>query len=78
MARAIENQMFVISCNRVGISGTTEFFRSFHGHRPWGEVLAEGDESERIVRATIDLGLVKDVRRRIPIFEDRRPSLYAE
>lgn len=78
MARAIENQMFVISCNRVGISGTTEFFGHSMVIDPWGEVLAEGDESERIVRATIDLGLVKDVRRRIPIFEDRRPSLYAE
>lgn len=77
-ARAIENQMFVISCNRVGISGTTEFFGHSMVIDPWGEVLAEGDESECIVRATIDLGLVKDVRGRIPIFEDRRPALYAE
>ncbi|WP_159884041.1 carbon-nitrogen family hydrolase [Paenibacillus puerhi] len=75
-ARAIENQMFVISCNRVGISGTTEFFGHSMVIDPWGEVLAEGDESEQIVRATIDLGLVSEVRKRIPIFEDRRPGLY--
>ncbi|WP_281888046.1 carbon-nitrogen family hydrolase [Paenibacillus sp. YYML68] len=75
-ARAIENQMFVIACNRVGISGTTEFFGHSMVIDPWGEVLAEGDESEQIVRATIDLELVTEVRKRIPIFEDRRPALY--
>ncbi|AEI42551.1 carbon-nitrogen family hydrolase [Paenibacillus mucilaginosus] len=77
-ARAIENQMFVVSCNRVGVSGTTEFFGHSMVIDPWGEVIAEGDESERIIRATIDLGLVPEVRSRIPIFEDRRPSLYQE
>ncbi|MDF2961264.1 MAG: Nitrilase/cyanide hydratase and apolipoprotein N-acyltransferase [Paenibacillus sp.] len=76
MARAIENQMFVVSCNRVGISGTTEFFGHSMIIDPWGEVLAEGDETEQIIRAEIDLELVEQVRSRIPIFEDRRPSLY--
>ncbi|OXM86242.1 carbon-nitrogen family hydrolase [Paenibacillus rigui] len=76
MARAIENQMFVISCNRVGISGTTEFFGHSMVIDPWGEVLAEGDGTEQIIRAEIDLGLVAEVRSRIPIFEDRRPTLY--
>ncbi|SDC75960.1 Carbon-nitrogen hydrolase [Paenibacillus sp. UNCCL117] len=75
-ARAIENQMFVIACNRVGISGTTEFFGHSMVIDPWGEVLAEGDGAESIVRATINLDLVDEVRSRIPIFEDRRPALY--
>ncbi|NOU95359.1 carbon-nitrogen family hydrolase [Paenibacillus sp. LMG 31456] len=76
MARAIENQMFVVSCNRVGISGTTEFFGHSMVIDPWGEVLAEGDETEQIIRAEIDMELVGQVRSRIPIFEDRRPTLY--
>jgi omega-amidase len=76
MARAIENQMFVVSCNRVGTSGTTEFFGHSMVIDPWGEVLAEGDESEQIIRVQIDLELVAQVRKRIPIFEDRRPALY--
>jgi omega-amidase len=75
-ARAIENQMFVVSCNRVGISGTTEFFGHSMVIDPWGEVLAEGDESEQIIRVQIDLELVGQVRSRIPVFEDRRPALY--
>ncbi|PZE22897.1 carbon-nitrogen family hydrolase [Paenibacillus xerothermodurans] len=76
MARAIENQMFVVSCNRVGVSGTTEFFGHSMVIDPWGEVLAEAGETEQIVRAEIDLGLVSEVRSRITIFEDRRPALY--
>ncbi|GAA3405035.1 carbon-nitrogen family hydrolase [Paenibacillus hodogayensis] len=75
-ARAIENQMYVIACNRVGTSGTTSFF----GHSliidPWGEILAEGDEAERVIAAEIDLSVVDKVRSTIPVFADRRPELY--
>ncbi len=75
-ARAIENQMYVIACNRVGRSGDTDFF----GHSliidPWGEIMAEGGEQEEIVTGFIESALVQDVRGRIPVFEDRRPLLY--
>ncbi|MBD0380525.1 carbon-nitrogen family hydrolase [Paenibacillus sp. WST5] len=76
MARAIENQMYVVSCNRVGTSGTTNFFGHSMVIDPWGEVLVEGDEGEAILRATIDLSEVVRVRGKIPVFEDRRPHLY--
>ncbi|WNR42389.1 carbon-nitrogen family hydrolase [Paenibacillus roseipurpureus] len=76
MARAIENQMYVVSCNRVGTSGTTNFFGHSMVIDPWGEVLVEGDESEAILRAEIDLEEVVRVRGKIPVFEDRRPHLY--
>ena len=76
MARAIENQMYVVACNRVGISAGIEFF----GHSliidPWGEIIAEADDDETILTAELDLELVDQVRKRIPIFEDRRPQLY--
>lgn len=75
-ARAIENQMFVIACNRCGTSGSSSFF----GHSliidPWGEIVAEAGEEETILRAEIDLSLVDAVRAKIPVFEDRRPALY--
>jgi len=76
MARAIENQMYVIACNRTGTGGRDAFF----GHSliidPWGEIVAEGGEEEEIVTGRVDLGLVAEVRGRIPVFSDRRPSLY--
>jgi omega-amidase len=78
IARAIENQMFVISCNRVGKAGDTEFFGHSMVIDPWGEILLEADEQEGIHHVTIDLGLVPEIRSRIPIFEDRRPELYRQ
>ena len=75
-ARAIENQCFVAACNRAGVSQDT----SFCGHSavidPWGETLAEAGSSEELLTGTLDLGLTDEVRRRIPVFEDRRPELY--
>ncbi|MDP5273887.1 carbon-nitrogen family hydrolase [Chengkuizengella axinellae] len=76
MARAIENQMYVVACNRIGSSGREDF----PGHSmiisPWGEVIKEADDKETILQATIDLDIVQTVRDTIPVFEDRRPSLY--
>lgn len=75
-ARAIENQMFVIACNRVGESAGTRFF----GHSciidPWGETLIEGGEQEMLLTAVVDLSLVTAVRAKIPVFADRRPEVY--
>lgn len=76
IARAIENQMYVVACNRVGGSGA----QSFCGHSlmidPWGEIIAEGGEDEEIVSGVIDLGLVHEVRSTIPVFSDRQPQYY--
>lgn len=76
MARAIENQCYVLACNRVG----SDSRNAFAGHSmvvdPWGTVLAEGMEEEAILTAEIDLSQVADVRARIPVFRDRRPDLY--
>lgn len=75
-ARAIENQMFIIACNRVGSSGETSFF----GHSciidPWGEFVVLADENEGIWTAEIDLSMVPEIRKKIPVFDDRRPDLY--
>lgn len=75
-ARAIENQMYVVSCNTVGDSGGTSFFGHSMIIDPWGEVLAEAGEEETILTAEINLALVDEIRGRIPVFADRRPSLY--
>lgn len=76
MARAIENQMYVVACNRTGISGKNSFFGHSMIIDPWGEIIAEGGEGEEIVAGSIDLLLVDQVRSRIPVFDDRRPHLY--
>ncbi len=75
-ARAIENQCFVAACNRVGTTGSATFFGSSTVIDPWGETLVEAGEVETLLTVTVDLALVNDVRRRIPVFEDRRAELY--
>lgn len=77
-ARAIENQMFMVGCNRVGTSKD----EPFGGHSmivdPWGEIWVEGDEREALLVAQIDLDLVDDARQRVPVFRDRRADVYAK
>src|SRR5690554_1258762 len=76
IARAIENQMYIVACNRVGISEGTEFFGHSMMIDPWGEIVAEADDQETIMHVELDLNLVDQVRQRIPVFDDRRPKLY--
>lgn len=76
IARAIENQVYVVACNRVGRDPNN----TFAGHSmvidPWGQVISEADNQIGILTAEIDLAEVKRIRREIPIYEDRRPDLY--
>lgn len=77
-ARAIENQLYLVACNRVGSSKGTDFF----GHSciidPWGETIIEGGETELLLTAAIDPARVTAVRQQIPVFQDRRPGIYKE
>ncbi|MCP8615817.1 carbon-nitrogen family hydrolase [Salirhabdus salicampi] len=76
ISRAIENQSYVIACNRVGHDPNNEFGGHSMIISPWGEIVVEGDTSETILNGTIDVQDVEHVRKTIPIFEDRLPSLY--
>lgn len=75
-ARAIENQMYMVAVNRVGSDGTYSFFGHSAIIDPWGNTIIEGGETEVLLTATIDTGQVAEVRRKIPVFKDRRPDLY--
>lgn len=75
-ARAIENQCYIAACNRVGESNGTHFCGHSAIIDPKGEVVVEGDDTEAILTATIDLNECKQAREQIPVFDDRRPELY--
>ncbi|MEW6240554.1 MAG: carbon-nitrogen family hydrolase [Chloroflexota bacterium] len=75
-ARAIENQMFMLACNRVGKDPGNEFFGHSMVVSPWGEVLAEAGEGEELVTVAVDQAKVQEARRKIPILRDRRPDVY--
>lgn len=76
-ARAIENQCFVIACNRVGRDPNNEFGGCSLIINPWGEILSKGtSNSEELVTGDINLNDVDTIRDQIPIFQDRRPEFY--
>jgi predicted amidohydrolase len=75
-ARAIENEVFVASCNRVGLEGDAAFPGRSQVVGPLGEVLVVGDDQSGVIIAEIDLNEVKVARRYMPVYEDRRPSAY--
>lgn len=76
IARAIENQCYIVACNRSG----SDPKNAFAGHSliidPWGEVIGEAGEKQEILTRTIDLAKVTEVREMIPIFTDRKQEFY--
>lgn len=76
IARAIENQCYMIACNACGETGDT----TFGGHSmivdPWGKIVIEAGEAPVLLTAQIEMDTVEEVRARIPVFEDRRADLY--
>ncbi len=76
LARAIENQSFVVGCNRVGHVKKLAYFGHSMIIDPWGEVLAEGEEEEMILTAELDLDQVAEVREKMTVYQDRAPSVY--
>lgn len=75
-ARAIENQLFVVSCNACGVIGKLDFFGMSMIINPKGEVLAEGGEEESELVAHLDMQVMTDWRAQIPCFNDRKPECY--
>ncbi|HEC33189.1 MAG TPA: carbon-nitrogen family hydrolase [Chloroflexi bacterium] len=75
-ARAVENELFVATCNRVGSDGDIVFPGRSAVVDPWGRVLVEGDDQERLLVARANLREMHKARRYLTVFEDRRPEAY--
>jgi omega-amidase len=75
-ARAIENQMFALACNRSGFDDETTFGGRSVICDPWGQPLVEAGSDDILLTAEIDLDAVEEARRRIPALRDRRPDLF--
>ena len=72
-ARAIENQAYVVGCNRVGVAGDgTEHAGDSRVVNPMGELLATAAGVETVVLADVDAAEVTATRDRLPFIADRR------
>lgn len=72
-ARAIENQVWVVA---PGQGGHNSERRRTYGHSlicdPWGKVVTELDEGPGVVVADLDEQQLKQLRKRMPVWEHRR------
>lgn len=75
-ARAIETQAFVIAANRTGRDDDLVFPGLSMIVAPSGEVLACADGRPGVRTADIDLDLVEETRKQIPVMTDRRKDVY--
>jgi predicted amidohydrolase len=75
-ARAIENQSFLVACNRVGESKEWAFFGHSAIYDPSGELIAGAASEETLITAEVDLDYVDEVRRSMTVFEDRHEEAY--
>jgi predicted amidohydrolase len=69
-ARAIDNLVYVIGCNRVGNDTKFEYFGHSSVIDPWGRRMIEGGKDEALLTCEIDLSLVKEVRKKFPVLKD--------
>lgn len=77
-ARAVENQLFVVGCNRAGTGVDGEFGGHSVAVDPWGRVLVEGGTEPGLFVACLDLAEVARARTLLPFLDDRRPDVYGE
>ncbi|MDK2892932.1 carbon-nitrogen family hydrolase [Methanohalophilus sp.] len=75
-ARAIENQIPHIACNRTGNDPKNSFFGHSMIIDALGNIVKEAGREEGIIMGELDSALSKEVRSFIPVFTDRRKELY--
>ncbi len=76
MSAALHNLCYVVAANQFGQLGSDFPFGRSAIIDPWGIPIAKAQGREDIIRAEIDLEYVRDLRRRLPSLDLRRPELY--
>ncbi len=72
VARAIENQAYVVGVNRVGDAKGVAHDGGSVIVDPWGEIIVEAGETEAMIVASVDPEVVHRTRTVFPTFADRR------
>jgi omega-amidase len=75
-ARAVENELIVAACNRVGGDEQATFPGRSCVIDPWGDTLTAGDDQERLLIAQADLREIAKARQYLTVYQDRRPDAY--
>jgi agmatine deiminase len=73
---AIANSVVVATVNRVGVEKDMRFWGGSFVCDQFGKMLVRGDAKERVLVASCDLQLGKDIERGWGFMRNRRPSTY--
>ena len=77
LARAIENQSYLVLANRVGTDEGATFCGGSAVIDPYGNTLAEGSSTgEELITAELSTEVLRTVRERMAVFAHRRADLY--
>jgi len=77
LARAVENQSYLVIANRVGTDDGVTFCGSSVIVDPSGAILAAASpDREELIEAEISQRVIEDVRNRVTVFAHRRGELY--
>lgn len=77
-ARAIENQVYMVSPSQIGNYGNGgQCFGSSMIVDPWGTVIARAPERACVIVADIDYESQETTRQMLPSLKHRRPDIYA-
>ncbi|MBK8633961.1 MAG: nitrilase-related carbon-nitrogen hydrolase [Saprospiraceae bacterium] len=77
IARAIENQIFIVACGRVGTDAGIKFAGNSMIIDPFGKIIARASDSlEGIVSGIVDLNQIEQSRNLINALDERRSDLY--
>lgn len=75
IARAIENQAYVVSVNRIGVDPHVQYAGGSMIVSPTGEILAEATDSAIVLQADLDLDALHRWRNEFPALKDMRRQL---
>jgi N-carbamoylputrescine amidase len=79
-AAAVANGIFVGAINRVGLEAPWNvgtFYGTSYFSNPRGQIMAEApSDSDALVTADVDLGMIREVRETWQFYRDRRPETY--
>ena len=75
IARAIENQAYVMGVNRTGSDPKNDYAGGSIIIDPRGEMVVEADDSPQALTAPIDIAALRDYRTSFPVLPDMRDDL---
>jgi omega-amidase len=78
IARAIENQAYVVSVNRTGRDPNLAYSGGSMVVSPKGEIIVEAGAEERVLSADVDVNAVRSWRKEFPALVDTKRSLLGE